>query len=83
MYLKNKQLPHDLAKLNGPLYNFLLNKWYFDELYNFIFVRPAKAIGHFLWKVFDGRIIDGFGPDGISKLVLNLSLRAKKIQFLL
>ena len=80
MYLKNKQLPHDLAKLNGPLYNFLLNKWYFDEIYNFIFVKPARATGLFLWKQIDGYIIDGFGPDGISKLVLNLSLRAKKIQ---
>ena len=80
MYLKNKSIPGKIVKLNGPLYQFLLNKWYFDELYEFIFVRPAKAIGHFLWKVFDGRIIDGFGPDGIAKVVLDLSIRAKRIQ---
>ena len=80
MYLKNKSMPSNIVKLNGPLYKFLLNKWYFDELYNFIFVRPAKAIGYFLWKFFDGYIIDGFGPDGIAKSVLNLSKKAKSIQ---
>ena len=80
MYLKNTSIPGKIVKLNGPLYQFLLNKWYFDELYEFIFVRPAKAIGHFLWKVFDGRIIDGFGPDGIAKVVLDLSIRARRIQ---
>ena len=80
MYLKNKSMPSNIVKLNGPLYKFLLNKWYFDELYNFIFVRPAKAIGYFLWKFFDGYIIDGFGPDGIAKSVLSLSKKAKSIQ---
>ena len=80
MYLKNKTLANNIAKLNEPLYQFLLNKWYFDELYDFIFVRPAKMIGNFLWKIFDGYIIDGFGPDGIAKTVLILSNRAKKIQ---
>jgi NADH-quinone oxidoreductase subunit L len=80
MYLKNKSMPSNIVKLNGPLYKFLLNKWYFDELYNFIFVRPAKAIGYFLWKFFDGYIIDGFGPDGIAKSVLSLSRKAKSIQ---
>ena len=80
MYLKNKSMPSNIVKLNGPLYKFLLNKWYFDELYNFIFIRPAKAIGYFLWKFFDGYIIDGFGPDGIAKSVLSLSKKAKSIQ---
>jgi NADH-quinone oxidoreductase subunit L len=80
MYLKNKTLANNIAKLNEPLYQFLLNKWYFDELYDFIFVRPAKMIGNFFWKIFDGYIIDGFGPDGIAKTVLILSNRAKKIQ---
>jgi NADH-quinone oxidoreductase subunit L len=56
-----------ICRSNSPnqqpmLYQFLLNKWYFDELYDFIFVRPAKWIGRFLWKVGDGYIIDGFGP---------------------
>ena len=80
MYLKNKTIANNIAKLNEPLYQFLLNKWYFDELYDFIFVRPAKMIGNFFWKIFDGYIIDGFGPDGIAKTVLILSNRAKKIQ---
>ena len=80
MYLKNKTIANNIATLNEPLYQFLLNKWYFDELYDFIFVRPAKMIGNFFWKIFDGYIIDGFGPDGIAKTVLILSNRAKKIQ---
>ena len=80
MYLKNKNMPANIVKMNGPLYQFLLNKWYFDELYNYIFVKPAKAVGYFFWKMIDGYIIDGFGPDGIAKTVSNLSVRAKKIQ---
>ena len=49
-----------MAERNKPLYDFLLNKWYFDEIYNFIFVRPAMWIGSFLWKRGDGSTIDGF-----------------------
>ena len=45
-----------------PLYKFLLNKWYFDEIYDTIFVRPAKWLARFLWKRGDGWLIDGFGP---------------------
>jgi NADH-quinone oxidoreductase subunit L len=52
---------------------FLLNKWYFDELYDFIFVRPAKWLGRFLWKKGDGWSIDGFGPDGVSARVLDVT----------
>ena len=51
------------------LYKFLLNKWYFDELYDFIFVRPAFWLGRLLWKGGDGAIIDGFGPDGVAARV--------------
>ena len=54
------------------LYRFLLNKWYFDELYDFLFVRPAFAIGRAFWKGGDGAIIDGFGPDGVSARVLDV-----------
>ena len=57
-----------LLKEGGMIYAFLKNKWYFDELYRFLFLRPAQRIGRFLWKVGDGKIIDGFGPDGISGL---------------
>ena len=69
-----------LAERNRPLYLFLLNKWYFDELYNLIFVRPAFWIGRLLWKGGDGRIIDGFGPDGVAQAVLDATNRVVKIQ---
>ncbi len=58
-YVINPSLPSALAKRNPGLYQFLLNKWYFDELYDFLFVRPAKRLGYFLWKKLDGSIIDG------------------------
>jgi NADH-quinone oxidoreductase subunit L len=50
----------------------LVNKWYFDELYDYLFIRPSKKIGLFLWKFVDVKIIDGFGPDGISALIKKL-----------
>ena len=58
-YIKNPSLPGRLAAQQRPLYLFLLNKWYFDELYDWIFVRPAKWLGNFLWKKGDGKVIDG------------------------
>src|SRR5690606_5597374 len=58
-YIRRPDLPGKLAAQQRPLYLFLLNKWYFDELYDWIFVRPAKAIGRFLWKKGDGSVIDG------------------------
>ncbi|WP_299190798.1 NADH-quinone oxidoreductase subunit L [uncultured Litoreibacter sp.] len=58
-YIKNPSLPGRLAANQRPLYNFLLNKWYFDEVYDFLFVRPAKWLGNFLWKRGDGDVIDG------------------------
>ncbi len=80
LFLKNKDLPEQFIKINKPLYHFLLNKWYFDELYDFIFVKPSKKLGMFLWKFFDLRIIDGFGPDGISALIKKFSVKANKFQ---
>ena len=62
------------------LYKFLLNKWYFDELYDSIFVKPVKAIGSFLWKSGDIKTIDRFGPDGISKIVKIISKKSTKFQ---
>ena len=62
------------------MYIFLQNKWYFDELYNTIFVKPSKRLGIFLWKKIDGSIIDRFGPDGISSLIKKISDRAGKLQ---
>ena len=80
LFLKNKNLPDQIANINKPLYNFLLNKWYFDELYDVLFVKPSKKLGLFLWKFFDLKIIDGFGPDGISLLIKKFSVKANKFQ---
>ena len=80
LFVKNKNLPSQIASVNKPLYQFLLNKWYFDELYDVLFVRPSKNIGLFLWKFFDIKLIDGFGPDGISALIKKCSLKANKFQ---
>ena len=66
--------------MHRPIYAFLLNKWYFDELYDLVFVRPAKLIGKTLWRGGDGRVIDGFGPDGISATVVRLARRAAQLQ---
>jgi len=63
-----------------PLYTFVYNKWYFDELYDFLFVKPAFYLGRNLWKTGDGEIIDGVGPDGISAGTLNLSKRVARMQ---
>ena len=80
MYMRAKDLPHKLAVWNAELYQLLLNKWYFDELYETIFVRPMKRFGTMLWKVGDGRIIDGFGPDGVSARVIDFARRATRLQ---
>jgi NADH-quinone oxidoreductase subunit L len=79
-YIRRPYLPVELAHQQPMLYQFLLNKWYFDELYDLIFVRPAKWIGYTLWKYGDGYIIDGLGPDGVSKRVLDVTRNVVKIQ---
>ncbi len=58
-YIVNPKLPKRLAESQRPLYLFLLNKWYFDEIYDFLFVQPAKGLGRLLWKRGDGNVIDG------------------------
>jgi len=79
-YVLHPELPPLMAARKGLLYTFLYNKWYFDELYDFLFVRPAKRLGNFLWKVGDGLIIDGLGPDGISARVLDATRGAVRLQ---
>jgi NADH-quinone oxidoreductase subunit L len=79
-YIQRPYLPEQLANEQPMLYQFLLNKWYFDELYDLIFVRPAKWLGYSLWKKGDGFIIDGFGPDGVSARVLDVTRNVVKIQ---
>ncbi|HEY4161588.1 MAG TPA: NADH-quinone oxidoreductase subunit L [Dongiaceae bacterium] len=79
-YMKATNLPSQIAAAIRPIYLFVYNKWYFDELYDAIFVRPAKALGRILWKGGDGAIIDGLGPDGISQVTVDLARRAGKMQ---
>jgi NADH-quinone oxidoreductase subunit L len=79
-YVRRTDLPRKLAEQHWPLYQFLLNKWYFDELYDFIFVNPAKCLGRFLWKKGDGWLIDGFGPDGVSARVVDVTQRVVRLQ---
>jgi NADH-quinone oxidoreductase subunit L len=79
-YIRRPYIPVELANQHQMLYQFLLNKWYFDELYDIIFVRPAKWLGRFLWKKGDGFVIDGFGPDGVSARVLDVTRNVVKIQ---
>jgi NADH-quinone oxidoreductase subunit L len=79
-YIRRTDIPAGLAKLHHEAYLFLLNKWYFDELYDLIFVNPLKRLGRLLWKGGDGRIIDGYGPDGIAASVLRVARRASALQ---
>ncbi|MEO9459127.1 MAG: NADH-quinone oxidoreductase subunit L [Lentilitoribacter sp.] len=80
MYIRSPETPKRFAEDFSILYNFLLNKWYFDEIYDFLFVRPAKWLGTFLWKQGDGRVIDGFGPNGIAARVQDITNRVVKFQ---
>ena len=80
LFIKNNKLIVAIVDSNKPIYNLLLNKWYFDEFYKYIFIKPSKKIGLFFWKFVDLQIIDRFGPDGVSKLIKSFSIRAKKFQ---
>jgi NADH-quinone oxidoreductase subunit L len=80
MYLLHPEIAPRLARQHQALYRFLLNKWYFDELYDLIFVRPALWLGRLLWKGGDGRVIDGFGPDGVTARVLDVTRSAMRLQ---
>ncbi len=73
-------IPAKAARALSPVHAFFFNKWYFDELYDIIFVRPAVRIGAFLWQRGDRDTIDGFGPDGLSGLVLRVSAAASRLQ---
>jgi NADH-quinone oxidoreductase subunit L len=79
-YIRRPDIPVRLAREQPLLYNFLLNKWYFDEIYDFLFVRPAMWLGRLFWKGGDGFIIDGFGPDGVSAWVLDVTRNVVRLQ---
>ena len=80
MYIVSPNVPKVLAEQHRVLYQFLLNKWYFDEIYDFLFVRSAKWLGNFLWKEGDGRVIDGFGPNGVAARVMDVTGRVVRLQ---
>ena len=80
MYIRRPAAPARLAAGNGPLYRLLLNKWYFDEIYDAVFVRPAQRLGTLFWLGGDGRIIDGYGPNGVAARVVDLARRATQLQ---
>ena len=79
-YIARPELPALFVKRFRALYLFVLNKWYFDELYSWLFVRPAFWIGEGLWKSGDGALIDGLGPDGIAAATRDLARQASRFQ---
>ena len=80
LYIKRTDLPAKIAKAIPAIYAMSFNKWYFDELYDKIFVRPSFYLGRQLWKVGDGTLIDGIGPDGISSAVRIIARRFAAVQ---
>ena len=79
-YIADPRLPVRLASQFRALYLFLLNKWYFDELYDWIFVRTSFVLGDGLWKSGDGAVIDGLGPDGVASVTRDLARQASRLQ---
>ncbi|MBV1687092.1 NADH-quinone oxidoreductase subunit L [Novosphingobium sp. G106] len=79
-YLKNPSFPATFVGQFGVLHRFVYNKWYFDELYNFLFVRPAFWLGRLFWKQGDIGIVDRFGPNGAAWLVARGSTYAQRVQ---
>jgi NADH-quinone oxidoreductase subunit L len=79
-YIRRPDIPANLARDQGVLYRFLLNAWYFDWIYDKIFVRPTLWLGRLLWKGGDGFVIDGFGPDGVSARVLDVTRNVVRLQ---
>jgi len=79
-YIRSPQVPVRLAADHPILYRFLLNKWYFDEIYDFLFVRPTLWLGRLLWRGGDGWLIDGFGPDGVSARVVDVTRNVIRLQ---
>jgi NADH-quinone oxidoreductase subunit L len=79
-YMFRPDIPERVSTQFRAVYLFLLNKWYFDELYDRLFVRTAFSLGDGLWKTGDGAIIDGLGPDGIATATRELAREASRLQ---
>jgi NADH-quinone oxidoreductase subunit L len=80
MYMLRPSWPGKLANAIRPVYRFVFSKWYFDELYDMIFVRPSFYLGQGLWKSGDGAVIDGVGPDGVAAATVDIAKRAGRVQ---
>jgi NADH-quinone oxidoreductase subunit L len=80
LYVLKEGLARRWADRRGPLWTFLYNKWFFDEIYEAVFVRGAKALGDLFWKIGDVKIIDGLGPNGAAWASLKSAGRLAKIQ---
>ncbi len=80
MYILRPDLPALAVSVFRPVHTLFFNKWYFDELYDWAFVQPARALGRGFWKTGDGTVIDGIGPDGIAATTLDLARRAGRLQ---
>ena len=80
VYLLNEGMGARLAANRGPLWTFLYNKWFFDELYEATFVRAARFLGDVFWKVGDQKIIDGLGPDGVAAVSRAVGKRTGQLQ---
>jgi NADH-quinone oxidoreductase subunit L len=80
LFLKRKEIVESFVSTNKPIHTFLVKKWYFDELYDLIFVRTFRNIGTFLWQKGDVNTIDAYGPDGIARVVKKISERTSKVQ---
>lgn len=79
-YTKLTVVPDFLSRAFKPLYLFFYHKWYFDEIYEFLFIRRSFSLGRFLWKKGDGALIDGFGPDGVTNWSYRVAGRASQVQ---
>ena len=79
-YVLHPELPPEMAKRKGLIYTFVYNKWYFDELYDVLFVRPAFWVGRLFWRGGDERVIDGIGPDGVAARVIDATREAVRLQ---
>lgn len=79
-YIVRTDLPEKTAKMFLPLYHFFYNKWWFDEIYEAFFVKPASTFGQLFWKGGDKAMIDGLGPDGVSAVTQRLARRVSALQ---
>src|SRR3546814_8566839 len=78
-YIRNPEIPAAFVAQFSGLYRFLMHKWYFDELYDAMFVRPAFALGRFFWKRGDEGTLDRFGPDDVAAVHVCGSVAARRV----